>query len=247
MVLLAAAFALAALLYATAGFGGGSTYTALLVLADVDYRALPAISLACNIVVVANGSRAFVQAGHVRLKTALPLCLVSAPAAWLGGRAAIPEETFVLLLGAALLAAGVLMFVDLGGDEARAARPTALAAGIGGGIGLLSGLVGIGGGIFLAPVLHLLRWGKAQEIAGTASLFILINSAAGLAGQFMKLGDLGALGEAARFWPLPLVVLAGGAVGSFLGARRLSSRLLKRATGVLILLVAARLLHRALS
>ncbi|MEO1311129.1 MAG: sulfite exporter TauE/SafE family protein [Pseudomonadota bacterium] len=249
MALLAAAFALTALLYALAGFGGGSTYTALLVLSEVDYRLLPSIALVCNILVVANGARAFLAAGHIRLRTTLPLCLASAPAAWAGGRLPVSEAVFVPLLGASLLVAGVLMFVDVT-PEARqpaAERSYAAPVAVGGGVGFLSGLVGIGGGVFLAPFLHLVRWAGAQEIAGTASVFILINSIAGLAGQLMKLGALGELEAAARFWPLPVAVVVGGAAGSFLGARRLAPAAVKRVTGVLILLVAARLIWRSVA
>lgn len=247
MLWLAAAFALTALLYAVAGFGGGSTYTALLVLSEVEYRLLPSIALLCNILVVTNGARTFLAAGHIRLRTTLPLCLASAPASWAGGRIAVPEDVFIPLLGASLLVAGILMFVDFAPRDARPDADRAYAApiAVGGGVGFLSGVVGIGGGIFLAPFLHLIRWAGAQEIAGTASVFILVNSAAGLAGQMMKLDALGELEAALRFWPLPLAVVIGGAAGSFLGARRLAPAAVKRVTGVLILLVAARLLWRA--
>lgn len=163
---LAALFALTALLYALVGFGGGSTYNALLVLNGTDYRILPAIALICNIIVVAGGSWRFWQAGHVSFWRILPWILLSVPAAWLGGRLAVSETLFVGLLGGSLLVAGLQLIFERkqGGEDGAArhvARPVSYAAG--GGIGFLSGMVGIGGGIFLAPILYLLRWGGAGD------------------------------------------------------------------------------------
>lgn len=246
MLWLAAAFALTALLYAAVGFGGGSTYSALLVLAGTDYQILPALALACNIIVVSAGVAQFLRARRMRLADVAPLCILSAPAAWIGGRIEIPETLFIGLLGVSLLAAGIFMVVDPPEPRTREAgqRPVALPIAIGGGIGLLSGLVGIGGGIFLAPFLHLVRWGKAHEIAGAASFFILVNSLAGLWGQLLKLGDLERLEALSRYWPLPVAVLAGGLAGSFVGARKLPAGAVKKVTGALILWVAARLLWR---
>src|SRR5690606_5313976 len=181
MVWLALAFLLTALLYSMAGFGGGSTYNALLVLNGTDYQLLPAIALSCNIIVVLSGVVQFLRAERMKLKDVAPLCLLSAPAAWLGGRIPIAEELFIGLLGASLLAAGVFMFIDAPEPKTIDAekRPMILPVSIGGGIGFLSGLVGIGGGIFLAPFLHVIRWGRAHEIAGAASFFILVNSLTG--------------------------------------------------------------------
>ncbi len=251
MVQLAGLFALTALLYAMVGFGGGSTYNALLVLNGTDYRILPAIALVCNIVVVAGGSWRFARAGHVRLPRILPWILVSVPAAWLGGRLAISEALFVGALGGALLVAGLqLVFARKETVEAGAARPVArpVSYAVGGGIGFLSGLVGIGGGIFLAPVLYWLRWGGPREIAGTASVFILVNSLAGLAGQLMKLEADYGVGSAVDllrpYWLLFPAVLIGGQIGSRLGAARIPPLLVKRLTALLILYVAARLIWR---
>jgi len=246
MIWLAVGFLVTAILYSMAGFGGGSTYNALLVLAGADYRILPAIALACNIIVVSAGVVQFLHAKKMRLVDVAPLCLLSAPAAWLGGRIEVPETLFIGLLGAALLAAGILMFIDPAEPETmtKESRPLALPVAIGGGIGFLSGLVGIGGGIFLAPFLHFVRWGRAHEIGGAASFFILINSLTGLWGQLQKLNDSAALHSALAYWPLPLAVFAGGLAGSFIGARRLPAGSIKKLTGALILYVAVRLLWR---
>ncbi|WP_299326432.1 sulfite exporter TauE/SafE family protein [Parasphingopyxis sp.] len=247
---LAALFALTALLYASVGFGGGSTYNALLVLDGTDYRILPAIALICNIIVVAGGSWRFWRAGHVRFSRMLPWMVLSVPAAWLGGRLPVSETLFVGLLGGSLLLAGAQLLRDTkqteNAEQRHVARPVSYAAG--GGIGFLSGIVGIGGGIFLAPLLYLLRWGGPREIAGTASIFILVNSVAGLAGQLTKLeaeyGIASATDLLNDYWLLFPAVLIGGQIGSRLGSTRIPPLLVKRLTAVLILYVAARLLWR---
>lgn len=244
---LAPAFLLTALLYAMAGFGGGSTYNALLVLAEIDFRLLPSIALLCNIIVVAGGVIQFRRAGRMTFRDVAPLCILSAPAAWAGGRIEIPEHVYIALLGLSLLAAGIFMFIDPPEPKTRreGARPLGFPILVGGGIGFLSGLVGIGGGIFLAPFLHMVRWGRAHEIAGAASFFILVNSITGLWGQLSKLGDANTLSALQPYWPLPLAVFIGGLAGSFLGARKLPAGAVKKITGVLIFIVAARLLLKA--
>jgi uncharacterized protein len=247
MTLLAAAFFLTALLYASVGFGGGSTYTALLVFAGTDYRVLPVVALACNIIVVTGGSIRFARAGLVPWRKVLPLVAVSVPFAFLGGRTPIRETAFLLLLGASLLAAGALLVLQRPPRDAEPAEPRPLIDGVlGGAVGYLSGLVGIGGGIFLAPIQHLMRWAGPRQIAATASLFILANSVAGLAGQLTKLGTAGATNLIA-WWPLFVAVLVGGQIGSHAGIRLFSEPLVRRATGLLILAIAIQLLWKTLS
>ena len=200
---LAAGFFVTALLYASVGFGGGSTYSALLALSGLDYRLLPLISLACNIVVVTGSSIRFARAGLTSLTMLLP------------GR----EQT--------------------DGTPTKAARWMPLAAAP---LGYFAGLVGIGGGIFLAPLLHLARWHEARGIAATASLFILVNSLFGLAGQLAKNGPglLGAAIEAGL--PLLIAVVIGGQIGSLMAARLLPPHWIRWLTALLVLVVGARLL-----
>lgn len=242
-------FFLTAALYAAVGFGGGSTYTALLALNDLDFRVLPAIALVCNIIVVTGGVWRFWRAGHLDIRRIAPFLITSVPAAWLGGSLPVSEVVFVGLLGAALLLSGIwLLFIEdrfseVGGRPGSSQSfPASL--GLGGAIGLLSGVVGIGGGIFLAPLLYLTRWGAPQQIAAGCSLFILANSISGLAGQVGKLRDAELLALALPYWPLPIAVLLGGQIGSWLGAIRLNPILIKRLTAILILYVAARLILR---
>lgn len=243
MSLLAILFFLTALVYASAGFGGGSTYNALLVLNGVDYRVLPTISLCCNIIVVAGGVWRFSKEGHVDFRRVAPWIAGSVPAAWIGGRLPIPEQAFVGLLALVLTIASVQLLLPLRVDGEMKSRPVAapLAVGSGAALGFVSGITGVGGGIFLAPLLHHLRWASARAIAGAASLFILVNSLSGLAGQSAKLDSTDVAGLAAAYWPLLAAVLIGGQIGSLMGATRLPEAWLRRVTGVLILYVAVRL------
>jgi len=245
VIILTALFFATALLYSAAGFGGGSTYTALLVLAAVDYRAVPIVSLACNIIVVSVGTWRFARGGHLDWRRAWPLFVTSVPAAWLGGRLVIGEVLFVGLLGAALLVAGLLMLWQPAWQ--REAAPASTRRWIepvaGAGLGFAAGVVGIGGGIFLAPLLYMLRWAPPKRIAATCAAFILVNSLAGLAGQASKgLGAAGAvIGEHVLLFP---AVAAGGMIGAWLGSDRLDPKWVRILTAMLILYVAARLLLR---
>ena len=245
MFLIALAFVAVAFLYASVGFGGGSTYTAILIESGLHWQLVPPVSLICNIVVVTGGVYHFARAGHLDLRFAAPLIATSLPAAFIGGYLQLDESSFLKLLGVALLIAGVLMLLDRqwrGRDEAvpRAGIGVSLVLGLG--LGALAGLTGIGGGIYLAPVLHLFRLAETRTVAATCSLFILVNSMSGLAGQITKLGgSAGALMEAG-YLVLPLAVLIGGQLGSRAGAKWLPASPIRRLTGLVITIVAARLL-----
>ena len=243
MPLLAAAFALTALLYAAVGFGGGSTYSALLALAGFDYRLLPVLSLACNIVVVGGSTVRFARAGLTPWQGAAVLTAVAAPAAFLGGLTPIKEAAFLTLLGASLVLTGLTLLVPQAasqeGAPTRFARWMPLAAAP---IGYLAGLVGIGGGIFLAPLLHLTRWDSARGVAATAALFILVNSLFGLGGQLIKNGPE-RMGEALSLGlPLVIAVAVGGQIGSLLAVRFLPQAAIRWLTAALTIWVGARLL-----
>ena len=242
MLWLAAAFFLTALLYASVGFGGGSTYSALLALAGFDFRLLPVLSLLCNLVVVVGSSIRFARAEVTPWKGALLLTGLAAPAAFFGGLTPIREGAFFLLLGVSLIFAGLLLFVprsDTEGEATKVGRFVPLAAIP---LGYLSGLVGIGGGIFLAPLLHLVRWNSARAIAATASLFILVNSAFGLAGQLLKNGTALLVEVAGIGLPLMVAVVIGGHIGSLLALRLFPATAIRVLTAILTIWVGARLL-----
>jgi len=243
IVLLAASFFVTALLYASVGFGGGSTYAALLALSGLDYRVLPMVVLACNIAVVAGSSWRFARAGMTPWRGAILLTALAAPAAFVGGLMQIEERAFMLLLGASLVLTAVTMFIPVGADEdgqqsrlARAMPVIALP------IGFLAGLVGIGGGIFLAPLLHLTHWNNARAIAATTSFFILVNSAFGLAGQLMKNGAAMFGGAIYEALPLLIAVVIGGQIGSLLAVKFLPLKWIRWLTALLVLFVGIRLL-----
>jgi uncharacterized protein len=241
--LLALAFLVTALLYASVGFGGGSTYSALLALSGLDYRLLPLVSLACNILVVAGSSIRFARAGLTPWRKAAVIVALGAPLSFLGGLTPIKEATFLTLLGASLVLTSLTMLIPMrenaDGAPTRMARWMPLAAAP---LGYFAGLVGIGGGIFLAPLLHLARWKAARGIAATASLFILVNSLFGLAGQVVKNGP-GVFGQAvSAALPLLIAVVIGGQIGSLLAARLLPPQWIRWLTAALVLVVGVRLL-----
>jgi uncharacterized membrane protein YfcA len=231
-----------ALLYASVGFGGGSTYSALLALVGFDYRLLPILSLACNVIVVTGGTVRFARAGALPWRGALTLALIAAPLAFLGGLTPIGQGAFLTLLGASLVFAALALLLPIAKDaEVVPRRPWAmpLAAAP---LGYLAGLVGIGGGIFLAPLLHLARWDRARSIAATASLFILVNSLAGLVGQLAKSGPERFAEALSGGLPLLLAVVVGGQIGSLLALRFLPVQAIRWLTAALTGWVGVRLL-----
>jgi uncharacterized membrane protein YfcA len=229
-------FLLIALVYSSVGFGGGSSYNAILVLSGTSYLAIPAISLTCNIAVVCGGVFHFYRAGHLDAKALLPFVVLSVPLAWLGGRVPIEESTFIGLLGMALLLSGLQMLRSSSHRSAKLAQwplhPWKVLMPV-------SGLIGL---LFLAPLLHLSSWGEPRRIAAIASGFILFNSIAGLSGQLMKQGDNAPLPEWISAWPLFIAVIIGGQIGSRLGARVVPEIWIKRLTAALVLYVAIRLI-----
>lgn len=245
MTWLAALFFLIAAIYASVGFGGGSTYTALLGLWGVSFTLIPMISLLCNVVVVSGGTLRFARAQLIDWKAATPLLLLSAPLAFAGGLVPLKQEWFLLILGSALLLSCLALLVQPENWQPRK-LPKPWLYGLSAIVGLLAGLSGIGGGIFMAPVLHLIRWAEPRRIAAFASVYILINSIAGIAGQIVKTGSATLAYTAASYWPLLLAVLMGGQIGGVIGLRFFPPRILRTITAVLVGYVAVRLLGQSL-
>jgi len=248
LTLLIPLFLITALLYSMVGFGGGSTYLALLALFGVSYTYIPSTALICNIIVVSGGCYFFIKEKHFKLKYVLPFLITSMPLAYLGGSLEINKNTFFLLLALSLLIASARMFLSDNKFKREQNVSTKAIWGfglpIGALLGFLSGVTGIGGGIFLAPVLYLLGWTKAKTVAASASFFILVNSLAGLSGQFYK-------NSFTIDWelilPLAIAVFIGGQIGSRLSAKNLSLTLLKRLTASLVLFVSLRIFWQVFS
>jgi uncharacterized membrane protein YfcA len=242
MIILSFLFLLTATLYSSVGFGGGSTYLALLLIWDVPYLIFPVIALFCNIIVVSGNCINYIKAGNINLKILTPYLISSVPLAFIGGSISIDKNFFEILLFIILALAGImLLFKFKSFDkkiEAYNKIPKIVAILIGGTIGFISGVVGIGGGIFLSPILLLVRVDSTKNIATAASLFILINSISGLSGQFTKTS---VINEVYSYWPLFLFVLLGGLLGNYLNLKIFPTRILALVTSALVIFVAIRM------
>jgi hypothetical protein len=243
LVLLCIGFFVVATLYSAVGFGGGSSYLALLTLFLVSFFAIRSIALVCNLVVVSSSTYLYFKHGHARLKDFLPFVITSIPMAFLGASFRLKEDIFFIILGTALIFSSIFLAWQTFSIKSREVnnnpQPKYLGYLIGGGIGLLSGLVGIGGGIFLAPILNHINWDKSVKIAALASFFILVNSISGLGGLVWS-----------NTLELPLIetlvlvvtVFLGGQLGIRISLRKLSAKGIKRITAILVFVVGVRVL-----
>ena len=242
MMLLAILFLFTAILYSSVGFGGGSTYLALLLIWGIPYFIFPVIALTCNIVVVSGNCFNYIRAGNLNSRLLIPYLIGSVPLAYIGGSLPIEKRLFEILLLLVLVAAGALLLINFKSydDKEESYRKISISISvlIGGVLGFISGVVGIGGGIFLSPILFLIRAGRPKHIVTTSSLFILINSVSGIIGQLTK-NDVWA--EVSNYWYLLFAVLIGGQVGNFLNLKILPTRILALVTALLVLFVAIRL------
>ena len=242
MIILSILFFITAILYSSVGFGGGSTYLALLLIWDIPYYIFPVIALFCNIIVVTGNSINYVRAGNHNFKLLIPFLIGSIPLAFIGGTLIIKKEIFEILLFVVLSIAGLLLLINNKSyeDENIIINKLHLFVSIliGSILGLISGIIGIGGGIFLSPILFLLKADKPKNIVTTASLFILINSISGVFGQLTKENILN---EIIIYWPLFLTVLIGGLFGNYLNLKIFSSRILALITSLLVIFVAIRM------
>ena len=242
MFILSFLFFLTAILYSSVGFGGGSTYLALLLIWDVPYQVFPIIALCCNIIVVSGNCFNYIKAGNINIKLLIPFLILSIPFAFIGGSIQLNKNFFEVLLFVVLTLAGLSLLLKFRSfDESKEVSnniPRIISVLIGGTIGFISGVVGIGGGIFLSPVLLLIKAGKTRHVATTASLFILINSISGLFGQSTK-GFI--FNEIYNYWPLFLLVLIGGQLGNFLNIKILPARVMILLTAGLVMFVSVRM------
>ena len=242
MSLLAILFFVTAALYSSVGFGGGSTYLALLLIWGTSYFIFPVIALSCNIIVVSGNCFNYIRVGNLNHRLLIPYLIGSIPLAYIGGFLPIEKRLFEVLLLLVLAAAGVLLLFNFRSYDDRESSyrkvPIIISIMIGAVLGFVSGVVGIGGGIFLSPILFLIKAGKPKYIVTTASLFILINSISGTIGQLTKHS---VLNEVAGYWYLLAAVFIGGHLGNFLNLKIFSTRVLVLATAFLVLFVAVRM------
>ena len=242
MIILSILFFVTAIFYSSVGFGGGSTYLAILLITGVPYYVFPALALICNIFVVSGNSYNYIRAGNLNLKLLIPYLIGSIPLAFIGGSLIISKNLFEIILFFILTVAGIVLLTNFknydDNEESYKNLPFFISILIGAILGFVSGIVGIGGGIFLSPILFLLKAGKPKHIVTAASLFILINSTSGIIGQLTKNY---VLMEISKYWYLILAVIIGGQIGNFLNLKLFSTRILALVTSALVMFVAIRI------
>jgi len=234
-----------ALIYSSVGLGGGSSYTALMAILGFGTTAIPMISLSLNLVVTSIGSVQFIRQGHGRLKLILPFLITSVPMSYLGGALQLPKAVFYWLLFVSLLfvAARIYLWQETAFKLQLNQRQMFLAALLSGSLlGLVSGIVGIGGGIYLVPLIIIFGLGSGKEAAAAGAVFTFINSLAGLVSrlQYNRV-------EMTEYLPLLAAVIAGGLIGSYIGAVRFSPKTLEKVLGVIILAAILALGRRLIS
>ena len=245
MIILTLLFLFTALIYSSVGFGGGSTYLALLLIWGVPFTIFPVIALCCNIIVVSGNCINYTRAGNLNIRLLIPYLIGSIPLAYVGGALSIQKEIFEILLFSILTIAGFLLLINFkiydDSNDSYRNIPYPFAIIIGAILGFISGIVGIGGGIFLSPILFLIRAAKPKHIITAASIFILINSISGIFGQLTK-NDV--LNQLINYWPLLLAVLIGGQIGNYINIKILPTRILALITSGVVLFVAARMFYK---
>ena len=241
--LLAFIFAMVAFFYASVGLGGGSSYTALLAIFGASAATIPLISLTLNVLVTTVGSIVFLSQKHARLRLIAPFLISSIPMAYVGGMLHLPKMLFYLVLLVSLAFAAMRIYFP------QKIKPLPLnergkfllALGCGAVLGLIAGIVGIGGGVYLVPLILLLGLGSAKEAAACGAFFIWVNSAAGLAAR-IQYNSI----DLVPYMPLIIGAMAGGMAGSLMGARHFNPRTMQKILGT-VLVVAIFFLGRKIS
>jgi uncharacterized protein len=208
-----------AFLYSSVGHAGASGYIAVLALAGLAPAVIKPTALVLNILVASIGAFQFWRAGYFQWRLFWPFALAAAPMAYLGGYLDLPAHFFKILVGIVLLFSAARFFFRQGDPPVVSPPALPVALGTGAVLGLLSGLTGTGGGIFLTPLLLLCRWARTKNVAATSALFILVNSSTGLLGFVSSGKSIPSLA-----WTLAVVAIAGGTAGSWLGSRRFAVR-----------------------
>lgn len=237
LIPLTAGIFVVALLYSSVGHAGASGYIALMSLLSLAPATIKPTALALNILVATIGTFQFWRAGHFSWRLFWPFALLSVPAAWIGGYLNLPKQVFQMLVGLTLLYSAARFVLRPPAETEPGEVPLPAALAIGAGIGLLAGLTGTGGGIFLTPVLLFLGWARTRTAAAVSAPFILVNSISGLSGNVSSSGQFPA-------FALPLLVAAGvgGAIGSQLGSQRFDPVLIKRLLAAVLLIAGLKLL-----
>lgn len=233
IALLASGMLLAAFVYASVGHGGASAYIAAMALAGIAPQEMRPIALTLNVLVSSIAAYKFWRAGHFRWRLFWPFAAVSIPFAYLGGAITLPGQAYKIVVGLVLVyAAWQLWLSGRAGDEMRPVREPAvpLAMAIGAAMGLLSGLTGVGGGIFLSPLLLMLGWAGTKQTSAVAAPFILVNSLAGLAAGFVA----GTTALPDSTWLLAGAVLIGGWLGAEYGSRRFANPVVRRVLAIVL-------------
>ena len=238
LILLLICILAVAILYSSVGHGGGSGYIAVLALFSLTPAAFKPTALVLNILVSAIATFSFARAGHFSWRLFWPFAAASIPCSFIGGYINLPPHLYKPLVGIILLASACRLFYHTESVDMEIRQPSAPAALIFGAfLGLLSGLTGVGGGIFLSPLLLLLKWGRVREVSAVAALFVLVNSIAGL------LGHLSSLQAIPHFTPLLAVAaLIGGSIGAFFGSRRLPVASVVKSLAVVLTIAGVKLL-----
>lgn len=230
---------LAAVLYASVGHGGASAYLAVMALFGIAPQVMRPTALALNILVSLIALIKFYRAGYFSWRLFLPFALTSLPLAFVGGSIVLPTAIYKPVVGAVLIYAAIRLFFSANVGQQSEVRSVnlPLAMGSGGLIGLISGLTGVGGGIFLSPLLVLMRWGDMRHVAGVAAAFVWVNSIAGLAGH------LSIVSELPSFLPLWALAAAGGGwLGAEYGSKRLGNPALRRLLAVVLVIAGLKMI-----
>ncbi len=226
-----------AFLYSSVGHAGASGYIAVMTLFSLTPEEIKPTALALNILVASIGSWQFWRAGHFSWKLFWPFALLSFPLAFVGGYLNLPTQVFKIVIGVVLLFSAIRFLMPQIAEEKTTEPSKAVAISVGAGLGLLSGLTGTGGGIFLTPLLLLMRWATTKNAAAVSAVFILMNSISGLLGNFSATKNIPSF-----ILPLAVAVVVGGAMGSYLGSKKLAPLAIKRLLAIVLIIAGLKLI-----